>query len=163
MFIGEGPGQEEDLQGRPFVGKSGELLDEALRRAGLPREYVFITNVVKCRPPGNRNPSTKEMEACSPYLYAQIDAIRPELIVTLGKVAAEFLLKREVRITKENGHLDFWDDAVCMMTVYHPAYVLRTRRPEVKEAFFQAIQNAREIAYGVSTPAHACLHEEDPG
>jgi len=163
MFIGEAPGQEEDLQGLPFVGRSGELLDEALNRAQLPREYVFITNVVKCRPPGNRNPSKGEMEVCSSYLYTQIDAIRPELIVTLGKIAAEFLLQREVRITKENGLLDFWEDSVCLMTVYHPAYVLRNRQPEVKEAFFQAIQYAKEIAYGTSVPAHDRPPEENIG
>lgn len=152
MFVGEGPGETEDLEGRPFVGRAGDLLNQALVRANLDREDVFITNVVKCRPPGNRNPTTEEMQSCSPYLTKQIATINPKLIVLLGKVAAEFLLQRPVKITKENGKLDFLTGGTCVMTVLHPAYVLRNQQPEVRESFFRAIQDARNIAYGNSDP-----------
>jgi DNA polymerase len=151
MFIGEGPGEQEDLQGLPFVGRAGELLNEGLARAGLTREEVFITNLVKCRPPGNRNPHQGEIDACAGYLKAQIAAIQPELIVALGKVAAEYLLQRPVKITREHGSLDFLEDGTCLMTVYHPAYVLRNQTSEVREAFFSALKDASEIAYG---PGH---------
>jgi len=135
LFVGEGPGEEEDQDGRPFVGRAGKLLDEGLERASLDRKEVFITNIVKCRPPGNRNPTTEEMEACVGFLQAQIEILKPALIVTLGKVSAEFLLKRNVYITRENGHLDFMEDGTCVMTVLHPAYILRNQTEEVRERF----------------------------
>lgn len=149
MFVGEGPGETEDLQGRPFVGRAGELLDEAFSSASIDRNQVFITNIVKCRPPGNRNPSQEEMKKCYPYLVNQISYIQPDLIVVLGKVAAEYILQRPVKITKENGRLEFFSSGLCVMTVLHPAYVLRNQKPEVRESFFQAIQDARNIAYGI--------------
>lgn len=152
LFIGEGPGESEDLQGRPFVGKAGDLLNEAFRNSGIDRKNIFITNVVKCRPPGNRNPSQEEMTSCFPYLVEQINAIQPDLIVALGKVAAEFLLQRPVKITRENGKLDFLPSGLCIMTILHPAYVLRNQTPEIRESFFQAIKDARNIAYGISDP-----------
>jgi DNA polymerase len=152
MFVGEGPGETEDAEGRPFVGKAGALLNEALRLADIEREAVFITNVVKCRPPGNRNPSQEEMTSCSPYLFKQIEVIKPGMIVLLGKVASEFLLQRPVKITKENGKLDFLPSGTCVMPVLHPAYVLRNHQPEVRASFFRAIQDARNIAYGNSDP-----------
>lgn len=148
LFVGEGPGAEEDREGDPFVGRAGELLNEGLERAGLRRNEVFITNIVKCRPPGNRNPSAEEMAACVGFLASQTEAIQPRVLVILGKVAAEFLLGRDVYITRENGHLDFLGDGTCVMTVLHPAYVLRNRTNEVRESFFQAIANATSIAYG---------------
>ncbi len=148
LFVGEGPGAEEDKDGRPFVGRAGKLLDEGLEQSGLDRDDVFFTNMVKCRPPGNRNPTTEEMEACSGFLRTQIDILKPALIVTLGKVAAEFLLGRNVYITRENGHLDFLEDGTCIMTVLHPAYVLRNQTEEVRESFFQAIEDAKAIAMG---------------
>jgi len=147
LFVGEGPGEQEDLEGLPFVGRAGELLNEGLARAGMSRNEVFITNIVKCRPPGNRNPHQKEMEACAGYLKAQIEAIQPALIVALGKVAAEYLLQREVKITRENSKLDFLPDGTTVMTVYHPAYVLRNQKQEVREAFFSAFEYARELVY----------------
>jgi DNA polymerase len=153
MFIGEGPGEQEDLQGRPFVGRSGDILREAYHRIDIPRSTLFITNVVKCRPPGNRNPALLEMEVCSHFLYEEIKLVNPRVIVALGKVASEYLLERPVKITKENGHLHFLDHSLCendppIMTVFHPAYVLRNRKPEIQEAFFQAIKDAKEVAYG---------------
>lgn len=152
MIIGEGPGATEDAEGRPFVGKAGALLNEAFYQAGIEREAVFITNVVKCRPPNNRNPSQEEMETCWPYLSKQMSIVKPELVVVLGKVAAEFLLQRPVKITKENGKLDFLPNGLCLMTVLHPAYVLRNQQPVIRDSFFQAIKYARNIAYGVSDP-----------
>ncbi len=148
LFVGEGPGADEDREGRPFIGRAGELLNEGLGRAGLHREEVFITNMVKCRPPGNRNPTTEEMDACVSYLMAQIKILKPNLIVTLGKISAEYLLQRKVYITRENGHLDFMRDETCVMTVLHPAYVLRNQTEEVRESFFQAIVDAKNIAMG---------------
>ncbi len=148
LFVGEGPGAEEDKDGRPFVGRAGELLDKGLERASLDRKDVFITNIVKCRPPGNRNPTTEEMEACVGFLRKQIEILKPALIVTLGKVSAEFLLGRNVYVTRENGHLDFMEDGTCVMTMLHPAYVLRNQTEEVRESFFQAIVDAKNIAMG---------------
>lgn len=150
MLIGEGPGEKEDLQGRPFVGRSGALLDEALV-ASFGDEFekwVYITNMVKCRPPGNRNPTDKEIDACSPFLKEEFGIVEPKLLVVLGKVAAEGLLQRPVKITKEHGHLDFLDDGQAVMICYHPAYVLRNQKPEIKQSFFQAFRDARRIAYG---------------
>jgi uracil-DNA glycosylase len=162
MIIGEGPGEQEDLQGRPFVGRSGELLHDALAKAFEDTYYgnkIYITNIVKCRPPGNRNPTKGEMETCYPNLQAQYTGMFPELIIVLGKVAAEFILKRPVKITKEHGNLDFINDGfkdVPVLICYHPAYVLRNQKPEIKQGFFQAIRDARRIAYGIPTNR---LHE----
>lgn len=160
MFIGEAPGEQEDLSGYPFVGRSGDLLDEALKEA-FPGEYyhskIYITNTVKCRPPGNRNPTKEEMETCYPNLQVQYTKQFPELLVVLGKVAAEFILQRPVKITKEHGNLDFINDGfkdVPVLICYHPAYVLRNQKPEIKQGFFQAIQDARRIAYGTNDRIH---------
>ena len=161
MFVGEAPGEQEDKKGKAFVGRSGELLDKALTAAGNPD--VFITNTVKCRPPGNRNPTQKEMETCYPNLQYQYTGMYPELIVVLGKVAAEFILQRPVKITKEHGNLDFINDGtrdVPVLICYHPAYVLRNQKPEIRQGFFQAIQDARKIAYGIPDTG---LHEESSG
>ncbi len=164
LFIGEGPGQTEDLKGRPFIGRSGELLDKALVAADLSRTDVFITNIVKCRPPGNRNPTQEEMDACYPFLMNQIRYIRPNVIVVLGKVAAEYILERPVKITKEQGKIDFLPDfwrgvvgGIAIIPILHPAYVLRNNKPEVIQSFYQAIQDARNIAYGLPNSG---LHAE---
>jgi DNA polymerase len=149
MIVGEGPGEQEDLQGRPFVGPAGNLLDLALVTAQLGRGHVFIANTVKCRPPGNRNPTKEEMDACFPFLKQQIETIQPDLIIALGKVAAEYLLDRQVKITKEHGELDFLPTGGCVMIVLHPAYVLRNQKDEVKQSFFDAFNGARQIVYGV--------------
>lgn len=145
LLVGEAPGEEEDKQGNPFVGKAGNLLNEGLRKAGIGREEIFITNAVKCRPPGNRNPSDVETEACSKYLKEQIAVLEPELVVVLGKVAAQALLGREVKITKENGTLDFLNDGTTVLMVLHPAYVLRNQTPEIKESFFSGLKQAKEL------------------
>jgi len=157
MIIGEAPGEQEDRKGLPFVGRSGNLLNDALKEA-FPGEYypgkIVIVNMVKCRPPDNRNPTRKEVEACYPNLQYQYSSLLPKLIVVLGKVAAEFLLERPVKITKEHGHLDFINDGfadIPVLICYHPAYVLRNQKPEIRQGFFQAIQDARRIAYGIPT------------
>jgi uracil-DNA glycosylase len=124
MFIGEAPGKEEDEQGRPFVGRSGKLLTVCLQRAHLKREDVFITNLVKCRPPNNRVPLPQEVEAFKPLLLQEIKIVRPKIICTLGASALQGLLDKTVSITKIRGtHLDY--QGIPLIPTYHPAYVLR--------------------------------------
>ena len=126
LFVGEGPGAEEDERGEPFVGQAGKLLDNMLASIGLKRgEKVYIVNVVKCHPPGNRNPEPEEVAACAPYLDRQIELISPKLIVALGKVAATRLLGRDASIASLRGKvLDYRGHP--MIVTYHPAYLLRT-------------------------------------
>jgi len=125
MFIGEGPGADEDAQGRPFVGKAGQLLDKMIVAMGYKREEVFIANIVKCRPPGNRVPLPEEMSACTPYLKAQIALIQPKLIVALGKTAVEGLLNERVAITRLRGTWRTYE-GIDLMPTFHPAYLLRS-------------------------------------
>ena len=124
LLVGEGPGREEDLQGRPFVGPAGRLLDRMLAAVGLDRETVYIANVVKCRPPGNRNPEPDEAAACLPYLRAQYALLRPEIVVCLGAVAARYLCDPGIRITRDRGR---WREkgGVWFLPTYHPAALLR--------------------------------------
>lgn len=125
LFIGEGPGAEEDRLGEPFVGKSGKKLDKlVLDELGVTRERFYIANVVKCRPPGNRDPQPDEIEACRPWLEQQLDLIAPKVIITLGKFAAQLLLDTKVGITKLRGREHPYRDGVLIPT-WHPAYVLR--------------------------------------
>jgi len=147
MLVGEGPGAEEDIAGVPFVGASGKLINEGLEGAGLSRADVFITNIIKCRPPSNRNPTDEEMAACEVFLWQQVDAIKPKLIIGVGKVASSFLLGRNVKILEEHGHLHFPPFAEAMMTIYHPAYLLRNQKPEVKKAFLDAFKDAYAVVY----------------
>lgn len=125
MFVGEGPGADEDQQGEPFVGKAGQLLTKMIEAMGLRREEVYIANVVKCRPPGNRNPEPDEIEACEPFLRAQIAAIRPRVIVALGKFAAQTLLRDPTPITRLRGGWREYE-GVRLMPTFHPAYLLRS-------------------------------------
>ena len=125
LFIGEGPGAEEDKQGLPFVGRSGKLLDKLLlEELGLTREAVYIANVVKCRPPGNRDPEPDEIATCRPWLERQLELVDPKVVVTLGKFSTQLLLDTKVGITKLRGREYRFGDAVLIPTV-HPAYVLR--------------------------------------
>lgn len=124
MFIGEGPGFHEDQQGEPFVGASGQLLDRLLAEVSLDRSSVAIVNVVKCRPPGNRNPLPDEIEACRPYLEAQLDYMRPDVIVTLGNFATQFMIRRPIGITKARGQTFRFRGATVVPT-FHPAAALR--------------------------------------
>jgi DNA polymerase len=124
MFIGEGPGADEDAQGRPFVGKAGKLLDKMIEAMGYRREEVFIANVVKCRPPENRKPQREEMDMCLPYLHQQIRLIRPKVLVGLGGTAMEGLLGKPVGITRMRGG---WQEyqGIRLMPTFHPSYLLR--------------------------------------
>ncbi|NQU42961.1 uracil-DNA glycosylase [bacterium] len=124
MFVGEGPGAEEDRLGRPFVGRSGKLLDQMIERVGLKREDVFIGNVVKCRPPDNRDPELDEMETCEPFLKSQIALIQPRVIVALGRFAAHRLTGEKTPIGRMRGHFYSYADVKLMPTL-HPAAVLR--------------------------------------
>ena len=148
VFVGEGPGEQEDIQGRPFVGKAGQLLDKMIQAMGLAREQVYICNVVKCRPPGNRNPEQDEIEACGAFLYRQLDAIRPKVVVALGKFAAQTLLQTETRISELRGKFHPYRGGKLMPT-YHPAYLLRN--PEMKrDAWLDLQAVAKEL--GIQIP-----------
>ncbi len=131
MFIGEGPGEQEDLKGEPFVGRAGQLLDEMLYIIGLSRNNCYIANIVKCRPPGNRDPLNEERDACSDWLRSQIRLIHPKLIVCLGRIAAMELIDSDFRITREHGQW-FQIEGIWRMAMYHPSALLRdpSKRPE---------------------------------
>ena len=125
MFIGEGPGRDEDLQGEPFVGRAGQLLTDIITKGmGLKRQDVYIANVIKCRPPGNRNPEPEEIESCEPFLMKQIEIVKPRVIVTLGKFASQCLLKSKMPIMKLRGVWHTYQ-GIKLMPTLHPAYLLR--------------------------------------
>ena len=145
MFIGEGPGKEEDQQGRPFVGKAGELLDKMIGGMGFTRGQLYIANVVKCRPPDNRTPTSQESQTCLGYLKRQIEIIDPSVIVTLGATPLKELLGVQMGITKVRGS---WQRlnlhrAIPVMPTFHPAYVLRQYTDEVRRAVWSDLKAAR--------------------
>ena len=131
LLVGEGPGQHEDEQGVPFVGRAGQLLDDMLEIIGLDRTKVYIANIVKCRPPRNRDPLNVEQEACRPWLDRQIALVNPKIIVCLGRIAAMALIREDFRITREHGQW-FERDGRRLMATYHPSALLRDvdKRPE---------------------------------
>lgn len=137
MFIGEGPGANEDAQGLPFVGRAGDLLTKMIIAMGLSRDEVFITNIVKCRPPGNRNPAPDEMDACMPYLHEQITVLQPKVIVALGAVAVKGLLNISTGISKLRGNWHSFQ-GIDMMPTYHPAYLLRN--PPMKKEVWEDLK-----------------------
>ncbi|MFI5314070.1 MAG: uracil-DNA glycosylase family protein [Myxococcota bacterium] len=143
VFVGEGPGEEEDKSGRPFVGRAGELLTKMIEAMGWRREDVYICNIVKCRPPGNRDPQPVEVATCEPFLAQQLRAIAPAAIVTLGKPAISALLGRPVPITKLRGHWQEWQGFPVMPT-YHPAYLLRNYTRETRQAVWDDLRAVRE-------------------
>jgi uracil-DNA glycosylase family 4 len=149
MFVGEGPGAEEDLQGRPFVGPAGQLLNNLLNKLGLRREDVYIANVVKSRPPGNRDPEPDEVAACLPFLIKQIESIRPAVIVTLGAVATNHLLKTNAPITKLRGNWQKFQN-IKVMPTFHPSYLLRS--PRERHKTWDDMQQVME---------YLAAHEED--
>ncbi len=124
VFVGEAPGEDEDIQGRPFVGRAGKLLDQMIDEAGMKREDVFICNVLKCRPPDNRDPLPEEIEACKGYLFSQLEIIKPRVICTLGKHAYNTLLGVDARITKVRGILTEYK-GIPLVPTYHPSFLLR--------------------------------------
>jgi DNA polymerase len=149
LFVGEGPGEQEDLQGLPFVGRAGELLTQMIEKGlRIPRSAVYICNIVKCRPPSNRTPLADEVAACRPYLDGQIDAVRPKVIVALGKPATSLLLGREVAITRVRG---IWQDyrGHPVMPTFHPAFLLRQYTAENRRLVWEdlkaALARAREL------------------
>lgn len=131
MFIGEGPGEQEDLQGEPFVGPAGKLLDDMLSIIDINRENCYIANIVKCRPPGNRDPLDEEQDACIAYLRNQVALVKPQIIVCLGRIAAKRIIDPDYRITKSHGQWIERND-VWITAIYHPSALLRdpSKRPE---------------------------------
>jgi uracil-DNA glycosylase family 4 len=158
LFVGEGPGEQEDRQGLPFVGRAGELLTQMIEKGlEIPRSSVYICNIVKCRPPGNRNPLPDEVASCSPFLTAQIAAVKPKVIVSLGKPAASLLLGREVAITRIRGT---WHEyrGIALMPTLHPAYVLRQYTAENRKNVWSDLKAAlarsrgEDLAAGPGNP-----------
>lgn len=141
MFVGEGPGYDEDVQGRPFVGRAGQLLTNIIQSIDLRREEVYIANIVKCRPPQNRNPQPDEIESCYPFLLKQIRAIHPKIICALGAFAAQTLLTSEAKITALRGK--FFDfEGIRILPTYHPAFLLRN--PERKKEVWADVKKIRK-------------------
>ena len=145
MFVGEAPGADEDKQGEPFVGRAGQLLTKIIEAIDLRRQDVYIANLIKCRPPGNRNPEPDEMNQCEPFLLRQIDTIRPKVIVALGKFAAQSLLRTTEPITRLRGREFPYRDAILVPT-YHPAYLLR--QPSAKRDVWADMKRVRAILAG---------------
>lgn len=137
LFIGEGPGEQEDLQGRPFVGRAGQLLTKMIEAMGLKRQDVYIANVVKCRPPDNRYPEPDEVSTCSPFLFRQVGLLKPEIIVTLGKCATQSVLGQEIIISKVRGKIMPFKGSKLIPT-FHPSYLLRN--PAAKKEVWQDLK-----------------------
>lgn len=147
MIIGEAPGAEEDRQGEPFVGRAGQLLNEMLRAVGLARESVYIANILKCRPPRNRDPQPEEVDACEAYLQRQIELVDPRLILAVGRIAAQNLLKTETSIGRLRGKVhSYGEHGIPLVVTYHPAYLLRS--PGEKRKSWQDLQMARSVIQG---------------
>jgi uracil-DNA glycosylase family 4 len=151
LVIGEAPGADEDSQGEPFVGRAGQLLNEMLRAAGQPREQVFITNILKCRPPNNRDPQPAEVEQCLPYLQQQIERVQPKLILVVGRIAAHNLLNVDVPIGKLRGQVHYYSgndnkNNIPVVVTYHPAYLLRS--PTQKRKSWDDLLLAMDVAAG---------------
>lgn len=146
MFIGEGPGAREDATGRPFVGPAGQLLDRMLEEIGLLRKHVYIANVVKCRPPQNRDPRPDERETCIPYLRAQVAFIKPKIIVCLGRIAASVILGREIKMMREHGQC-LGVKKFCIMPTFHPAALLHNpeHTKSAREDFLTIAKKLEEL------------------
>lgn len=150
MLVGEAPGKNEDLEGEPFVGAAGQLLDELLSGIGVDRRDVYIANVLKCRPPGNRDPKEDEIDSCKGYLREQIRMIRPDVVVTLGNFATKLLLPTEMGITRMRGRrFDWWLGATLIPT-FHPAAALRGR-PQVREQMAEDFALVAKVLEGKAT------------
>lgn len=152
LFVGEGPGENEDLQGEPFVGRGGQLLDKFLRAVDLDRKTnIYIANIVKCRPPRNRDPLPEEQEACIPWLRAQFSLIRPKILVCLGRIAAMKIMKPDIKITREHG-IFMEKGGVLMMATLHPAALLRnpSQKPDAFEDFLKLRAKIDELGLDVA-------------
>jgi DNA polymerase len=143
MFVGEAPGADEDIQGEPFVGRAGQLLTKIIEAIQLKREDVYIANVIKCRPPGNRNPEPDEVATCEPFLFQQIDTIRPKVIVALGTFAAKALLKTESPISRIRGQVFAFRGGIKLIPTFHPAFLLRS--PERKRDVWEDMKKVRAL------------------
>ncbi|WP_050428843.1 uracil-DNA glycosylase [Chondromyces crocatus] len=152
VFIGEGPGQEEDLSGEPFVGAAGQLLDKMIVAMGYGRDDVYICNIVKCRPPKNRKPEPQEMEACSPYLARQLDIVKPRVIVALGATAVQGLLGTAEGITRLRGTWKLYKGTIPLMPTFHPAYLLR--QPSAKREVWSDLKGVLQFL-GRAVPARS--------
>jgi len=155
MFIGEGPGQNEDETGRPFVGRAGELLTKMIVAMGLSREEIFIANVIKCRPPGNRDPERDEIDACRDYLLTQVATIAPKVIVTLGAPATKLILNTKEAISRLRGNWHYFnatDPPIEVMPTFHPAYLLRSYTPENRKRVWSDLQQVMD-RLGISEPS----------
>jgi uracil-DNA glycosylase len=149
MFIGEAPGRDEDLAGEPFVGRAGKLLTDIIQAMSLAREDVYIANVIKCRPPGNRNPEPEELASCRPYLRRQIELVDPRVIVTLGKFAFQSLLETTAQISQARGSWQSYD-GIKVMPTYHPAYLLRN--PSAKREVWEDMKKVM-LELGITIPS----------
>ncbi|HSP92820.1 MAG TPA: uracil-DNA glycosylase, partial [Vicinamibacterales bacterium] len=145
MFIGEAPGHDEDIQGVPFVGRAGQLLTKIIEAIGLTRDDVYIANVIKCRPPENRNPEPDEVASCEPFLFRQVQAIKPRAIVALGTFAAQTLLRTNDPISRLRGQVFRYGEA-CLIPTFHPAYLLRS--PERKREVWEDMKKVRALLRG---------------
>jgi uracil-DNA glycosylase len=170
MFVGEAPGMHEDLQGLPFVGRAGKLLDQLLEEVGLKRSDVFICNVLKCRPPGNRDPQPDEIETCKPYLHRQVELIEPKVVCTLGNFSTKLLTRSQRGITGVHGRPQVHElggRTVRVFPIYHPAAALRsTRTLEELRADFSKLQGLLEepppVPIGAVSPLAAVAAEPEP-
>jgi DNA polymerase len=153
MVIGEAPGADEDRQGEPFVGRAGQLLNSMLKSIGLPREQVFIANILKSRPPNNRDPKPEEVQACIPYLFRQIELVNPKLILCVGRIAAQTLLETDTPIGKLRGQLHRIAGNRPMIVTYHPAYLLRSPGEKRKSwaDLLLALRTFEQVSAGAAT------------
>jgi DNA polymerase len=143
MFVGEAPGADEDIQGEPFVGRAGQLLTKIIEAIGLSRDQVYIANVIKCRPPQNRNPEPDEVASCEPFLNRQIDLIRPRVIVALGTFAAHALLKTDAPISRLRGRVHEYRGGARLIPTFHPAFLLRS--PDRKRDVWEDMKKVRAL------------------
>ncbi len=150
FFIGEGPGENEDLSGRPFVGRAGQLLDKMIGGMGLKRDDVYIANIVKCRPPNNRVPALDEVQTCTPYLVRQLEIIRPQVIVTLGRPSANYMLGTKLAMNRMRGVWHAWR-GIKLMPTFHPSYVLRSYTEEVRAAVWSDLKKVL-VELGIPVP-----------
>ena len=146
MFVGEAPGADEDIQGEPFVGRAGQLLTKIIESINLKRSEVYIANVLKCRPPNNRNPEPDEVSTCEPFLNRQIDAIRPTVIVALGTFAAQALLKTDTPISRLRGRVHDFRGGIKLVPTFHPAFLLRS--PDRKRDVWEDMKKVRDLLAG---------------
>lgn len=145
MFVGEAPGRDEDLQGRPFVGRAGQLLTKIIQAMGFSRDEVYIANVIKCRPPENRTPRPDEVKACSPYLLRQIELIKPRVIVALGKVATDFLLQSSKSMSELRGNFGEFQ-GIPVMPTFHPSYLVRNEgNKEIKKMVWEDMKKVLKL------------------